>query len=90
MNETLLTSTTAVVNKNKTNTFTAGLEEYTGTWETAQVVHLLKRMLFGASPQHIAYFKQLTMQQAVDELLQPTPAPSRRLATGRTGSPRRP
>ncbi|MBX2932934.1 MAG: DUF1800 domain-containing protein [Ferruginibacter sp.] len=76
MNETLLKSTTAVVNKNKTNTFTAGLEEYTGTWETAQVVHLLKRMLFGASAQHIAYFKQLTMQQAVDELLLPTAPPS--------------
>ncbi len=55
---------------------TEGLQEYTGAWDTAQVVHLLKRTLFGAKFRDIQYFKNMTMQQAVDELLQTTPAPS--------------
>jgi len=53
-----------------------GLQEYSGAWDTAQVVHLLKRTLFGASLPDIRYFKTKTMQQAVDELLQPTAVPS--------------
>ncbi|MBS1510079.1 MAG: DUF1800 domain-containing protein [Bacteroidetes bacterium] len=55
---------------------TAGLQEYSGAWDTLQVVHLLKRTLFGASHNNINYFKGKTMQQAVDELLQPAAAPS--------------
>lgn len=53
-----------------------GLQEYTGTWETPQIVHLLKRTLFGAKLQDIQYFKTRTVQQSVDELLQPTAPPS--------------
>ena len=53
-----------------------GLQEYSGVWDTPQVVHLLKRTLFGAKLQDIQYFRSRTMQQAVDELLQGTPAPS--------------
>ncbi len=52
-----------------------GLDPYTGTWDTAHVVHLLKRTVFGATVQDISYFQGLTMSQAVDQLLQPTPAP---------------
>ncbi len=55
---------------------TEGLQEYTGSWDTPQVVHLLKRTLFGAKLQDVNYFKGRSMQQAVDELLQPTAAPS--------------
>ncbi len=54
----------------------AGIVEYTGVWDTPQVVHLLKRTLFGATVQDIAYFKTLTLSQAVDTLLQPTAPPS--------------
>jgi len=54
----------------------AGISEYTGTWDTPQVVHLLKRALFGATMQDISYFRARTMSQAVDELLQPAPAPT--------------
>jgi uncharacterized protein (DUF1800 family) len=53
----------------------AGLGAYTGPWETSQVVHLLKRTMFGASVADINYFKGLSMSQAVDELLQPGAAP---------------
>ncbi|HMH20826.1 MAG TPA: DUF1800 domain-containing protein [Puia sp.] len=54
----------------------AGIAPYTGPWDTLQVVHLLKRTLFGASVPDIHYFRTLTMSQAVDQLLQPTPAPA--------------
>jgi uncharacterized protein (DUF1800 family) len=54
----------------------AGLDPYTGVWDTPQVVHLLKRTLFGASIQDISYFKTLTMSAAVDRLLQPMAVPT--------------
>lgn len=82
MNETLLTKTAVAKQQPQTpaKTFrgpsTEGLQEYTGTWDTPQVVHLLKRTLFGARQKDIQYFKGRTMQQAVDELLLPTAPPS--------------
>lgn len=49
----------------------SGLSPYTGTWSQAEVVHLLKRTMFGARPVDISYFLTKTMSQAVDELLNP-------------------
>ncbi len=46
-----------------------GLTPYSGQWTTAEVVHLLKRTMFGAAPADIAYFRTLSMNTAVDELL---------------------
>ncbi|MDP4246707.1 MAG: hypothetical protein Q8932_12745, partial [Bacteroidota bacterium] len=54
----------------------AGLTPYSGDWGTPQVVHLLKRTLFGATVQDIAFFKAMTPSQAVDTLLQPTATPA--------------
>jgi uncharacterized protein (DUF1800 family) len=83
MNETLLTKTAVVdqhasssPEKNLQAPLTEGLQEYSGNWDTAQVVHLLKRTLFGAKPQDIQYFKTRTLQQAVSELLTPTAVPA--------------
>jgi len=53
----------------------AGLNQYAGTWDTPQVAHLLKRTMFGATVEDIAYFKTRTMSQTVDELLLGSPAP---------------
>jgi uncharacterized protein (DUF1800 family) len=82
MNETL-PHQPGVSKKNKTSITNSlqtppvdGLQEYAGTWDTPQVVHLLKRTLFGAKLQDIQYFKTRTVQQAVNELLQPAAAPS--------------
>ncbi|WP_109694475.1 DUF1800 domain-containing protein [Chitinophaga deserti] len=58
-------------------TFT-GIAPYTGTWGTAQVVHLLKRAMFGAAPADVKHFAAMSMNQAVDALLVPIatmPAP---------------
>jgi len=53
-----------------------GLDEYTGEWTTTEVVHLLKRTLFGVKADDLNYFLGLTMSQAVDQLLTVTPAPA--------------
>ncbi|WP_298707327.1 hypothetical protein, partial [Chitinophaga sp.] len=54
-------------------TFT-GISPYTGTWGTAQVVHLLKRAMFGAAPADVSHFAGMSMNQAVDALLVPNAA----------------
>lgn len=55
-----------------TQTFAGGLAPYAGAWGTNEVVHLLKRTMFGAKKVDIDYFKTKTLSQAVDELLNPT------------------
>ena len=56
----------------------AGLNPYTGTIGTAEIVHLLKRTMFGAAKADIDYFQSKSLSAIVDELLHPTspmPAP---------------
>jgi uncharacterized protein (DUF1800 family) len=55
-----------------------GINPYTGQWTSTEVVHLLKRTMFGAKKADVDYFLSTTMSQAVDELLNPiapNPAP---------------
>lgn len=55
----------------------SGIKPYTGTWGTAEVVHLLKRTMFGAKSADIDHFKNMSLSDAVDELVNPTtPLPS--------------
>lgn len=64
---------------------TTGLAPYTGPWTESEVIHLLKRALFGAKRSDIAYFKTLTCAQAVDQLLtiptDPPPPPVKEYTT---------
>ena len=53
----------------------SGLAEYTGTWDTTAVMHLLKRTLFGVAETDLQHFLTLSMSQSVDELLSPTASP---------------
>lgn len=48
-----------------------GLAAYSGPWTENQVIHLLKRTMFGCARADINYFKTLTCSQAVDEILNP-------------------
>jgi uncharacterized protein (DUF1800 family) len=48
-----------------------GLTAYGGAWTENEVIHLLKRTLFGAAQADISYFKTRTFQQSVDEILNP-------------------
>ena len=56
----------------------SGITTYTGQWTEQEIVHLLKRTMFGAKKADVDYFRSRTMSQSVDELLNPTapqPAP---------------
>ncbi len=50
----------------------SGINPYAGAWRTNEVQHLLKRVMFGSTRADINYFKNKTVSQAVDELLNPT------------------
>lgn len=53
----------------------SGLDPYDGPWDTEQVVHLLRRTMFGAKNSDVNYIKTLTLQDAVELLLTDLPAP---------------
>ncbi len=50
----------------------SGINPYTGPWTTNEVIHLLKRTMFGAKKVDVDYFVNRTMNQSVDELLNST------------------
>ena len=50
----------------------SGINPYTGPWGSNEVIHLLKRAMFGAKKADVDYFTSRTMNQTVDELLNPT------------------
>jgi uncharacterized protein (DUF1800 family) len=55
----------------------SGLNPYTRAWTENEVIHLLKRTMFGSNKADIDYFKKITVSRAVDELINPTaPLPS--------------
>ncbi len=53
---------------------TSGLTPYSGPWTAEEIVHLLKRTMFGAKPDDVTYFLSKSMSQVVDELLNPVAA----------------
>ena len=50
----------------------SGISPYTGVFDRAAVIHLLKRTMFGAASSDINYFSGLTLTEAVEELINPT------------------
>ena len=52
----------------------SGVLPYTGAWTKKEVVHLLKRTMFGAKPEDVTYFLSKSLSNAVDELLNPIAA----------------
>ncbi len=50
---------------------TSGINPYSGQWTENEIVHLLKRTMFGAKKADVDYFKGRTVSQAVDELMNP-------------------
>lgn len=55
------------------HTETAVLTPYTGKWGSNEIIHLLKRTMFGAKKSDVDHFKNKTLTQTVDELLNPAP-----------------
>lgn len=52
------------------------LSPYNGEWSKFQIIHLSRRLLFGAKLEDIAHFENLSFEQAIEELLTPSPKPS--------------
>ncbi len=50
----------------------SGINPYIGAWGKNEIIHLLKRTMFGAKKADIDYFATLSMSATVDELLTPT------------------
>lgn len=53
---------------------TTGLNPYAGTFGEDEIIHLLKRTMFGAAKADVDYFLGKTVSQVVDELVNPTAA----------------
>ena len=66
--------TTATAEITQTARTFSGINPYTGPWTTNEVIHLLKRTMFGAKKADVDYFATLTVSQAVSELLNPVAA----------------
>ncbi len=49
----------------------SGLTPYAGAWGRDQVIHLLKRTMFGATQADVDHFAALTLNASIAELLQP-------------------
>jgi uncharacterized protein (DUF1800 family) len=54
----------------------SGLSPYTGVFGTNEVVHLLKRTMFGASKADIDFFKTKTLAQSIAILMTPEATPT--------------
>jgi uncharacterized protein (DUF1800 family) len=55
-----------------------GINPYNGAWTENEVIHLLKRTMFGSKKADVDYFRNKTVSASVDELLNPIapqPAP---------------
>ncbi len=52
----------------------SGLTPYVGPWTRNEVQHLLKRTMFGSTKADIDYFAARTLDQAINELLNPVAA----------------
>ena len=50
----------------------SGIAPYTGQWTTNEVIHLLKRTMFGAKKADVDFFSAMTMSASVDYLLNVT------------------
>ena len=59
-----------VIQKTSVRTY-SGLHPYNGQWTKNEVIHLLKRTMFGATLPDVNYFAAKTISDAVDELLNP-------------------
>jgi uncharacterized protein (DUF1800 family) len=62
----------SVANDTKSVQGFSGLNLYSGQFTENEVIHLLKRTMFGASKQDIDYFKTKTLADTINELLSPS------------------
>ena len=71
-----MSNNTDVLEKKRVRPVVAGLAPYTGTFGREQVVHLLKRTMFGAKRADVDFFTGRTLTQTLDVLFTPAPTPA--------------
>ena len=67
---------TTVLEKKRVRPVVAGLTPYAGTFGREQVVHLLKRTMFGAKRADVDFFATKTFAQTLDILMTAAPTPT--------------
>jgi uncharacterized protein (DUF1800 family) len=58
-----------------TLTVEGGLEPYAGPWDDQAVIHFLRRLTYGVKKEDLVRFKNMTLDQAVDEMVRTSPEP---------------
>jgi uncharacterized protein (DUF1800 family) len=64
-----------LLEKKRVRPVVAGLTPYAGTFGRDQIIHLLKRTMFGAKRADIDFFAGKTLAQTMDVLMTPAPTP---------------
>jgi uncharacterized protein (DUF1800 family) len=70
-----MSENTTVLEKTRIRPVVAGLTPYAGTFGRDQIIHLLKRTMFGAKRADIDFFVGKTLAQTMDVLMTPAPTP---------------
>lgn len=71
-----MSNNTTVLEKKRARPVVAGLAPYTGTFGKEQIIHLLKRTMFGAKRADVDYFVGKTLTETMTVLMTPAPAPT--------------
>jgi len=53
-----------------------GLDPFSGTFDQDALIHLLRRSLFGVRKEHLSFFSGFSLDQALSQLLTPSPLPA--------------
>ncbi len=71
-----MSNNTDVLEKKRVRPVVAGLTPYTGTFGKEQIIHLLKRTMFGAKRADVDFFVGKTLSDTMDILMTPAPTPT--------------
>jgi uncharacterized protein (DUF1800 family) len=67
---------TTVLEKKRARPVVAGLTPYAGAFGREQIIHLLKRTMFGAKRADVEFFVGKTLSDTMDVLMTPAPTPT--------------
>ena len=71
-----MSENTTVLEKKRARPIVAGLAPYAGTFGREQIIHLLKRTMFGAKRADVDFFSGKTLAQTMNILMTAAPAPA--------------
>ncbi len=71
-----MSNNTDVLEKKRVRPVVAGLTPYAGTFGKEQIIHLLKRTMFGAKRADVNFFVGKTLAETMNVLMTPAPTPT--------------